>query len=480
MARKIASALLMALLSLIIRCTITITWFNQREKVLAPDSYGYERLAINLIEHRVFSQSSMPPFTLDTHRTPIYPLFIASVYSATDRNPIAVILAQNFIDALNTTFIYAIASSASNQAGIIASLAYAIAPLPIFQCQRMLTETLFVFFILAATLSGLKAITHHRSLAIMTCGLMLGLATLTRPVGIGIWFIWFIALAIAMRRLTLSQWLLAMVKFAVSSLLPIVPWLIRNFIAFKMLFLCTGHHIAFAYYNAASVLSRATGLSLEQAQVRLFNESISDFDGMRPFKAEDAEDIWQPAIQDPRNTMALMRRAKEIVRQHPTETVLVHAEGFMHYLFMTIPIRDVLAKFSGVEGKVFDEPIRERLMRLLNDGKVGTAISLAWNERLKPLPLGAKLLWFYSLIFTLLIEGIALGTIKVYIVRRDIARTICLICIAISLYLLLTPGPQLEPRFRAVAEPWLIMLASIGITGVIERRGKVAIQQSAP
>lgn len=478
MARKIATATLIALLALIIRCAVTLTWFNQRERIFAPDSYGYERLAINLIEHGAFSQSAIPPLVPDTHRTPLYPLFILAVYRAVGEYPTAVVISQDIIDTISTILIYAIASSASTHAaGVLASIAYAIAPLPIFQCQRMLSETLFVFLTLAAVLAGLKALARFRTGAIAACGLLLGLATLTRPIGIGIWLIWLVALAVAARRLAFSTWLQAMGKFALSFLLPIAPWLIRNFIAFKMLFLCTGHHLAFAYYNAAAVLSRAKGISLEQAQVQLFNQSINDFKGMRPFKAERANDIWQPAVQDPRNVAALVRHARDVIKRYPIEAISVHTEGFAQYMFMTLPIRDVLAKFAGSEEH--SKPIRERMMKLLRDGKVGAAISTAWNERLHQLPLAAKLLWLYSLLFALLVEGVALSSVKVCIRRGNAVRTVCLLCMSMALYLLLSPGPQLEPRFRAIAEPWLIILASIGISNIAEGKRKGAMQQSA-
>lgn len=479
MAQKIAAAVLVTLLALAIRCAVTLTWFSQRERMFAPDSYGYERLAINLIEHCAFSQSAIPPFVPDTHRTPLYPLFISAIYLAADRNPTAVVLIQDFVDALSAALIYAIVSSVSTHAaGMVASIAYAIAPLPVFQCQRILSETLFAFLTLAAALLGLRALTHFRTGAIATCGFLLGLATLTRPVGIGIWLIWLAAFAIAARRLAFSAWLSSVCKFALSFLLPIAPWLARNFIAFKMLFLCTGHHLAFAYYNAAAVLARANGVPLEQAQVQLFNNSMSDFKGMRPFKAVRASDIWQPAAQDPRNVAALVRHAKEVIKRHPIEAISVHLEGFAQYLFMTLPIRDVLAKFANVRSEELQEPIRGRIMKLLKDGKVIAAVSTAWNERLRPLPFGAKLLWLYSLLFALLTEGMAFASLRACIASGGAMRTICLICIAISLYLLLIPGPQLEPRFRAIAEPWIIILACIGIACIAMGRQKGATQQS--
>lgn len=470
--------MLLTLFSFTLRCAATLAWFRQVERIYAPDSHGYERLAINLIEHKAFSQSIAPPLIPDTHRTPIYPLFIGMLYKALGKNPLIVALAQDAIDALTSAAIYAAALWASSHtAGIIASLLYAIAPLPIFQCQRMLTETLFIFFSTSAALAGLRALMNHRPMAIAMCGFLLGIATLTRPAGIGITLIWFVALAIAMHKQPFSFWLKSMAQFAVSFALPLIPWLIRNFVAFKMLSLCTGHQLAFAYYNAAATLARAKGISIEQAQVQLFNDSMADFKGMRPFKARHPDDVWQPAVQDPKNVAALVKRAKGIMLEHPFEAASVHIEGFIQYLFMTLPIKDVLAKFSNVDEGVLSNPIRERIMKLIREGRVKDAVLIAWNERISFLPFGARLLWLYSLLFALFIEGMALGTVRAYTVRSGITRGACLIFITTSLYFLLTPGPQLEPRFRAVAEPWLILLSSIGIASLAERRKTTASQQ---
>jgi len=476
---RLSIALYMALISALafaIRCSTTLIWFNKPERLYSPDSYGYERLAINILEHRVFSQSRTKPFSPDSHRTPIYPLFIATVYKAFGYNPIAVVFIQDILDSINAMLICMMVSLTSTPtAGIIAATTYAIAPLPVFQCQRLLSETLFIFLILLASLFGLKALKGHNRWLI-PCGLILGMAALTRPIGIGVGLIWIAVLSVAMRNKPVSEWFTNVVKMVFSLLIPIVPWLVRNFITFKTLFLCTGHQLAFAYYNAAATMAYAEGIKLEEAQLKLFNDSLRDFEGMRAFKATKPEDIWQPATHDPKNASALVRHARAIIMAHPKEALSVHIGGFVHYLFMTLPIKDLLAKLSGIKGDEVKTPIRERIMSLIKEGKIKDALKIAWHERISQLPLPTRLLWFYSLLFTLLIDGLALYSLRVCATHNGLMRWMCALCAFISVYFLAAPGPQLEPRFRAVAEPWLIMLASIAVSTIRKQKHQQTTQ----
>lgn len=456
-------ATLISAFALLIRCSTTLIWFNKPERLYSPDSYGYERLAINILEHHVFSQSRMKPFSPDSHRTPVYPLFIAIVYKAFGYNPIAIVFIQDIVDSISTMLIYiAVLLTSTPTAGIIAAIAYAVAPLPVFQCQRLLSETLFIFFILVASLFGLKALRGQSNRWLIPCGLMLGIATLTRPIGVGIGLIWIAVLSVAMRNRPVSEWFANVVKMVLSFLVPLVPWLVRNFIIFKTLLLCTGHQLAFAYYNAAATMAYAEGIRLEEAQLKLFNDSLKDFEGMKAFRATKPEDIWQPATHDPKNTSALVKHARAIIMAHPKEALSVHIGGFVHYLFMTLPVKDLLAKFSGIKNEGTQTPIRERILRLIKEGKFKDALKIAWQERLSQLPTLTKLLWFYSLLFTLFVDVLALYSLRVYATHDGLMKWMCALCAFISVYLLAVPGPQLEPRFRAVAEPWLIMLASIG------------------
>ncbi|HID06272.1 MAG TPA: hypothetical protein EYP10_03900, partial [Armatimonadetes bacterium] len=451
-------------IALVVRFATTHAWFNTPERLYAPDSVGYDRLALNLLRHGAFSQSAIPPYAPDSHRTPGYPIFLAIVYRTIGHNPLAVIAVQDLIDSINAMLVYAIAGSVTTpQGAMIAGLGYAFAPLLIFQAQRLLTETLFVFFMLIALLCGLNALVRSSRSLLISTAISCALATLVRPIGMGLAVMWLLAFVFMTYRCGLRLCLLRIVQFIGAYIAPLLPWLIRNYITFHMLFLCTGHQLAFVYYNAAATWARVRGITLEEAQMEIFNRAQHHFIGIKGAPAIKPLDVWQPAIQDPRNVQVLLTEAWHVVRSHPKEAISVHLEGFVHYLFMALPIRDVLANIFEVADEMLHRPIRQRFMHLVRSGSCISALRMVWRERLQPLPWSARLLWFYSMLFTLVIEGLAFASVRSSWRAGGQSRTIVIMGIAMIAYLLISPGPQLEPRFRAVAEPWFIIMAAMAI-----------------
>ncbi len=64
------------------------------------DARGYHWLAVNLLERRVFSMNTEPPFRSDDVRAPLYPLFVAALYSVTGPDPRVVALMQAALDSV--------------------------------------------------------------------------------------------------------------------------------------------------------------------------------------------------------------------------------------------------------------------------------------------------------------------------------------------------------------------------------------------
>ena len=61
------------------------------ERAFQPDSFGYDQLAMNIIQYRVFSMSPEPPLVPDDFRTPVYPGLMALVYLLFGHHPLAII-----------------------------------------------------------------------------------------------------------------------------------------------------------------------------------------------------------------------------------------------------------------------------------------------------------------------------------------------------------------------------------------------------
>ena len=164
---------------------------------------------------------------------PVYPLFVALVFSVSSGNVFAVQLTQAVVGAFTAVVTYFLAKHIFDpQAALLAAGLVALHPGLIFWTPYVLTETLFVFLIMLLMLSfyHLKA---SPSIGRSVCtGALLGITALCRPIAIGLlplFVLWFLLTS----KLPLKRrWALIGV-FAVSSLLLIAPWIARNYLAFN-------------------------------------------------------------------------------------------------------------------------------------------------------------------------------------------------------------------------------------------------------
>ncbi len=108
----------------------------------------------------------------------------------------------------------------------MAGLFFALDPLPLLQAAYILTDTLFAFLVTSALLAGVWALRSRMARSFLTWGLLIGVATLTRPL-----FKYYAAVPIL--TIVLSRWSIrAIVRDGLACLLGIVlilgPWMVRN------------------------------------------------------------------------------------------------------------------------------------------------------------------------------------------------------------------------------------------------------------
>lgn len=193
------------------------------------DSEQYWQLAKNLVEHNIFSLNSSPPFIQESFRTPGYPFFISIFYRII---PAAwfIIIFQNIIALISISLIYKISKLLFNKRfiALLSALIYAVEPAVIYWNNQLLSETLFVFFLLLSVYLFVKYIFLAKRYLLST-GLILGgllaLASYTRTVAqfiIPIFIIFSLSFKNINQRIALI-FLMVASFFVLSG-----PWLIRN------------------------------------------------------------------------------------------------------------------------------------------------------------------------------------------------------------------------------------------------------------
>jgi 4-amino-4-deoxy-L-arabinose transferase-like glycosyltransferase len=203
------------------------------------DSEQYIAIAKNIVRGNGFSVDvSEPAF----HRAPFLPYLLSILFWIFEDHWLSVASAVNiFISSIISVITYFTAMriidnnrlifySEKETIAIIASLFFAINPVSIFWSGFILTEPFFLFFFTLSILYLLKAMDGYDMRYFIICGVFMGLAALTRPVILGV--IPFIILWIILktRNETLGFRNMNILIIILFFILTILPWSIRNFL----------------------------------------------------------------------------------------------------------------------------------------------------------------------------------------------------------------------------------------------------------
>jgi 4-amino-4-deoxy-L-arabinose transferase-like glycosyltransferase len=171
----------------------------------------------------------MEPGAPTSIRPPLYPAFVAAVwYVAGDRNLQAVRAVQLVLALASAALVFAIGRRVYGvSTGRVAAAICWLYPSMIYSNTLILTETLFTFLLLGVVLAAVMLVESLRARTAFLCGLLLGLAALTRSV------LWpaplvLCPLIVLLRR---EQWrqaaTISVVLFA-GYVAAVGPWAVRN------------------------------------------------------------------------------------------------------------------------------------------------------------------------------------------------------------------------------------------------------------
>ncbi len=236
--RKLIAVLIAALV-------VRIAFLLVLRDVLAFDAPGtihgseaYDRYAVNLLDTGVYG---LEPGVADAAIPPLYGYSLALVYGLFGRGYWQVGLYHTLLDLVSITLIYFTARHLfqprprGEWVGALAGLCYAAYPYLVFQNLTLIDTPLFMAlmhaFVLAVVL--LRERTEFDVPVLLLgalAGLLLGLATLVRPILpplallVALWFLFRHSLLESLRRL---------LPVALVSALLLMPWIARNYRVFN-------------------------------------------------------------------------------------------------------------------------------------------------------------------------------------------------------------------------------------------------------
>lgn len=204
MIKKIAGTPLyvMVLVNLMLKLTLFCyisPWDKNIEnsKIVIGDSKGYEQVAERLLINHTYApaRDSININTFSEYRAtgyimwfpdgwmmPVYPTFLAAVYSIVGIKPWVAILVQILLSLISVVLVYRICALlfANTKIATIATLLFAIDIHSIFNSTEMLTDTLFVLLLLTGVYYFLKGMKSGKMIGFCISAIFVGIACLTR------------------------------------------------------------------------------------------------------------------------------------------------------------------------------------------------------------------------------------------------------------------------------------------------------------
>ena len=204
------------------------------EPFKAADSIGYDRLGINLSRGNGFSTNLEQPFLPEIRRGPLYPTFLAGIYSLFGHRFVFVMLFQVVLDTMTCLLLFLALRRFMNSVFSLSVFAIiSFYPFTAYYCATILSETLSTFllslsFFLWIFCSQNKK-SDRRPILLFSLGLTLGLNILCKSALV--FLPWLVAFSFLYAHMNVPSMKKAFL-IIFGCYLIVLPWTLRNFIVF--------------------------------------------------------------------------------------------------------------------------------------------------------------------------------------------------------------------------------------------------------
>lgn len=164
-------------------------------------------------------------------RAPLFPLFIAGIWSITGESVFAVKIVQAVLHALTTLMIFRAAKLLSGRTlvALLAGLLFAVNPFFVYQAAAIQTEALHTFLVTLALLLFVKMVVSEAPFDLKTaaaCGVAFGLAALCKNSALGVCIVLAVAMIVLFFKRKNS--FAAAALMIVAMFAAILPWSFYN------------------------------------------------------------------------------------------------------------------------------------------------------------------------------------------------------------------------------------------------------------
>ena len=191
------------------------------------DERDYNQLAISIVQR---GEYGFAPGQLTSIRPPLFPAFVAAIYSVCGiENYQAIRLANVLLSLVTTVVVYLLARRMfCGRVAFVAAALVTFYPSLVGAGNLVLTETLFTLLVCSFLLASERYLATSSRWAIVAAGVLLGLAALTRS---AVWLFPPVAAALILwtgpERMIRGR-LVSAALLCVAFALTLAPWTIRN------------------------------------------------------------------------------------------------------------------------------------------------------------------------------------------------------------------------------------------------------------
>jgi len=421
--------------------------------VLVGDSKEYIKLAENILNGNGFTLSNdFLNYEPESLRTPGYPAFLAIILFLF-KNQIFISFIQIIMMAFCVVLVYKIALMFfDRKIALLSAIMMILEPSMSYYSSVVLSDTPAMFFFILALYVFLKYIKSEKNdiRLIFLSGFILGFTTLIRPISQFLPFVFLLYLvAVFYKTQSFKIFLKASVLFIFGFLLMISPWMTRNYIIFGSPAVSSISGYNLFMYNVSTYFAYKKNMDFSEVRDQMLEES-----GFNNNRSE---------LKEFKTSQELGKAAMKYIKEDPFGYAAYH-------LFKTLPFF-LTDNFASIEKIYFGGTSRldhVNISGMIIRGQIKELGSIIKDE-FKAADIGffSKL---FSVLFWSFIMFMSFFTIgkELYFKNKEKILFV-LFCGALIAYFAVLTGPVANERYRLPVEPFMFILASVGIFFIIEK-----------
>lgn len=394
------------------------------------DAVEYLGLAKQWLAHHTFYNLQIFG-QLEVFRMPGYPLFIAFFYKLMPVIALP-ILVQNLIFVIFIFLFYKFCATllANRRTALIVSAFLAFEPSIIYWNNQLITESFFTISVFLAVYCAFIFSLRKRIGYSALAGLFFALATFVRPAGeyLSAAFLVFWGILFFTKKISCKKFILAASVFMAVFILVLYPWLARSKAAFGVYGISNSSVNGFGKY--LSVIDNETGGNIHITDV----------------------------INPLRDAAAVQKEAMSAIGRHPVIFVRTYILSLAPFLFGDA--------YLSVFGRVAPSLEKARVITNWTGGAGEFLNFFKGHSGVEAfIFFGGKIVWALIIIFAVL------GLVY-WIARYKKQYPMLVFLLLVIFYFSLASGVGAYSRFRFPVDPYIFILAAMGIERAIELKRK--------